>query len=97
MTESYSKLLTEFETRVRHLVLFCDKLKSENEQLKHSLLEHQETILQQKETIQQLTDRYNRLKLGQYLSTEEKDIQEAKQRVNKLVREIDKCIALLNE
>lgn len=97
MIGKYEKLLTDFETRIRHLLLLCDKLKLENVRLKQQLRDEQEKAMRQEAAIRQLTDQYERLKFGGYLSTRENDIQQAKLRVNKLVREIDKCIALLNE
>ena len=41
--------------------------------------------------------KYTNLKTARTISLYDKDIKEAKQRLTGLVREVDKCIALLNE
>ena len=41
--------------------------------------------------------RYNDLKTATAISLDGSDVKETKQRLTKLVREVDKCIALLNE
>ena len=45
----------------------------------------------------ELNRRYNDLKTATAISLDGSDVKETKQRLTKLVREVDKCIALLNE
>lgn len=49
-----------------------------------------------KRKIAELTENYNRIKLAKHLVHASGDKVEMKFKVNELVREIDKCIALLN-
>jgi predicted nucleic acid-binding Zn-ribbon protein len=51
----------------------------------------------QNQTIQQLNDKNKVLKLSSSIQDEQGDNKAAKQKINELVREIDKCIALLNK
>ena len=44
----------------------------------------------------ELEHRYNNLKLAKVLTSETEEGHDAKIKVNRIVREIDKCIALLN-
>jgi len=44
-----------------------------------------------------LEAQYTDLKMARTLSLYDKDIKDTKQRLTSLVREIDRCIALLNE
>jgi len=44
-----------------------------------------------------LTTKYDNLKLAKMLSHGENDVKSAQQRVSRLVREIDRCIALIHE
>ena len=53
-------------------------------------------LLQKEREIESLETKYNTLKLAKSISGENNDMQDAKIKVNSLVREIDKCIALLN-
>ena len=51
----------------------------------------------QNNTIQQLNEKNKVLKLSSSIQGEHGDNKAAKQKINELVREIDKCIALLNK
>ena len=47
--------------------------------------------------LRQLEAKYINLKNARILSINDNDLRDTKQRLAKLVREVDKCIALLNE
>jgi hypothetical protein len=97
MTDEQQKLLTNFETRVRQLMLLCESLRGEKTELE-KVLESKEIALKGvKEDIRNLTIRYDNLKLAKMISSGESDVKGAQQRLSRLVREIDKCIALVNE
>jgi predicted nucleic acid-binding Zn-ribbon protein len=54
-------------------------------------------VLQEREnTIKELETKYERVKLSGALLGEGENASEAKIKINELVREIDKCVALLN-
>ena len=97
MTEEEKKLLNSFETQLRHLIYLHDELKRENAELK-KLLEN-EKLKNEKVQAQydELEVSYTNLKTATAISLNGSDVKEAKLRLSKLVREVDKCIALLNE
>jgi hypothetical protein len=97
MTEEEKKLLNSFETQLRHLIYLHDKLKRENAELK-KLLEN-EKLKNEKVQAQydELEVSYTNLKTATAISLNGSDVKETKLRLSKLVREVDKCIALLNE
>ena len=97
MTEEEKKLLNSFETQLRHLIYFHDVLKRENAELK-KLLEN-EKLKNEKVQAQydELEVSYTNLKTATAISLNGSDVKETKLRLSKLVREVDKCIALLNE
>ena len=97
MTEEQQKILTSFETRVRQLMLFCDSLKREKAELENALEIKEEALRKSEELIRDLNSRYDNLKVATMISFGKTDIKGAKQKLSGLVREIDKCIALLNE
>jgi hypothetical protein len=59
--------------------------------------EREEKIKQMELSSQKLEAMYTDLKTARTLSLYDKDIKDTKQKLSGLVREIDKCIALLNE
>ncbi len=97
MTEEEKKLLNSFETQLRHLIYLHYKLKRENAELK-KLLEN-EKLKNEKVQAQydELEVSYTNLKTATAISLNGSDVKETKLRLSKLVREVDKCIALLNE
>ena len=97
MTEEEKKLLNSFETQLRHLIYLHDELKRENAKLK-KLLEN-EKLKNEKVQAQydELEVNYTNLKTATTISLNGSDVKETKLRLSKLVREVDKCIALLNE
>lgn len=69
----------------------------EIERLQKILFEKEEKLKQMEISRQKLEDMYTDLKTARTLSLYDKDIKDTKQKLSGLVREIDKCIALLNE
>ena len=57
----------------------------------------QDQLEKKRQNVSELKDKNKILKLSASLQGEEQDTQAARQRINELVREIDKCIALLNK
>ena len=97
MTEEDRKLIGSFEGKLRHFMFLYDELKQENADLKHLLMQKEQEILQLEQSKKELEVQYTDLKMARTLSLYDKDIKDTKQRLSSLVREIDRCIALLNE
>ena len=97
MTEEEKKLWSTFETQLRQLMYLHDELKRENAGLR-KLLEN-EKLKNEKVQAQydELEVNYTNLKTATAISLNGSDVKETKLRLSKLVREVDKCIALLNE
>ena len=74
-----------------------EELEQENARLKKVLLQKDEEIRQLEQSRKDLEAQYTDLKMARTISLYDKDIKDTKQRLSGLVREIDKCIALLNE
>ena len=64
-------------------------LTKENDNLKRYLQEHNEKV-------KELETKYERIKISGALMGDGDGAVEAKQKINELVREIDRCVALLN-
>lgn len=71
-------------------------LKSQNEQLKQELETAKSRLQAQEMRIAALSEEVNRIKLAKTVVTASGDKAEMKFKVNEMVKEIDKCIALLN-
>jgi FtsZ-binding cell division protein ZapB len=96
MTTEQIELLRLFETRVHQLMLLCDELKKENNELKkqqEDLNESYKTLLKENEN---LKNEYDNLKMARIITVRQDDFGFAKSRLMQLVREVDKCIQLIN-
>ena len=97
MTEDQKRLLAVFEVRVRDLMELCNKQKHKLNELT-TVLNHKETELKQAiKMIEELNTKCDKLLTARIVSTNEEEMKNARMRLSKLVREVDKCIALLNE
>ncbi len=96
MTEEDKKLLSTFEARLRHLLYEYQQLKQKNEELKEVIRKKNETIEEIQSNYKSLDTKYANLKLAKIISINDSEAKDTKQRLSKLVREVDKCIALLN-
>ncbi|NDV66005.1 hypothetical protein [Bacteroides sp. 224] len=97
MTKEEKELLQTFEARIRHLIHLHDELKRENHGLKQLLEEKEQEIEKGLADYKKLESDYSNLKTAMTISLNGSDVKETKLRLSKLVREVDKCIALLNE
>ena len=97
MTEKENNLLAVFEERVRELTQLCDDRKRCIENLKDSLNKNDEKRRQAEQNAEVFQAKYENLLAARKLAEDENEFQNVRKRVNKLVREVDTCIALLNE
>lgn len=95
MKEDDLQLVRLLETRVRQLILRNKELRQQNAQLWQQVTEDDAQMQALKEQNQQLQAQYADLKTARMLQLSDNDTRNARQRMTKLVREIDKCIAIL--
>ena len=77
-------------------MLFCDRLKSDNAKLSALLEEKDAEVKTLKEEVELLGIKYENLKMARALSSQDgQGAEKAKARLAKLVRDVDKCIAML--
>ena len=96
MSSAQEDALELLQQRVQRVLELYSSRKSENEQLIRQNKELEEKIRLEQEKIKDIEDKYNKLKISKALIASSDDVHDAKLKVNRMVREIDKCIALLN-
>ena len=97
MTEEDKNLLNTFDGKLKRLLFLFEKLKEENASLRKLLSEKENEIEAVKNSLKEVEARYADLKAARILSVHDNELRDTKQRLAKLVREVDKCIALLSE
>ena len=89
--------LADIREKVEKLVQENRLLKNENESMRDRIDGLERTVELQKNTLSELTEQNKLIKLAKNLAPEDSDTEELKNKVNELIREIDRCIDLLNE
>ncbi len=87
--------LTTFETRVRQMILRFQELKKENDELYQMVGKNEQDIKALQGQLAQATNDYNALKMAKMIEITDGDLDGAKERVAKLIREVNKCISIL--
>ena len=91
------KTLADFETRVRQLILQFQQLKDENNQLQQQMEEQSQTIEELKARVAQADNDYNSLKMERMLEITDGNLDEAKERLARMIRQVNRCIAILSD
>ena len=87
-----------YEAQVRVLIQQFAELKKENNELKKQIQWRQDDLDRLQKQLDELQQNHDRLLLAyQLLSDNEDDKEFAKKKIDKMVREIDKCLNLLLE
>ncbi|MCX6241265.1 MAG: hypothetical protein NTX43_05605 [Bacteroidetes bacterium] len=93
--DDVTTLVSGIDFKVRKFIALQKKLQNENEQLTIDFNQLKKTSEEQKQVIYGLEEKIRILKLVKMTEGKENN-SDIKARVNELVREIDKCIGLLN-
>ena len=96
MTER-EKTIATFQTRVRDLISHFQELKKENKDLYGMLEKNEQDIQKLKAQLEQKGREYNALKTARMIEVTDGDLQGSKTRLAKLIRDVDKCIAILSD
>jgi len=90
------KILDALEDKVSRVIERARRAENENELLHGQVQTLSDTVKEKDLEIAALKESYQRLKLAKALSVSDDDARNARQQIGKIVREIDKCISLLN-
>ena len=94
---SNEQTIATFQTRVRDLLQRFQELKKENADLYAMVEKNEQDIKQLQAKLAQAGDDYNTLKMAKMMEITDGDLESAKTRVAKLIREVNKCIAILSD
>jgi uncharacterized protein involved in exopolysaccharide biosynthesis len=97
MTNRYEELINAFEKKLRKLISEYKSLQEQNALLKADLDRRQTDLMLAHQEVLELRKNYDHLQLARNLGGSEDERTDSKQRINKMVREIDKCLALLDD
>jgi len=96
MTQN-EKVLATFQTRVRQLILRFQEMKKENEDLYTIVKEDEQKIERLEAELAQSERDYQSLKMAKMMEITDGDLKDSKERLAHLIREVNKCIAVLSD
>jgi len=97
MERSYQDAILRLKNKLQDFITLYEQTEVENMQLIEENTKLKDELHKCHQRSQELESSNERLKLAGSFSLNEEDAKDAKQKVNQMVREIDKCIALLNK
>ena len=71
-------------------------VRGQRDELRRDLEERDEEIRRLQAQVKELQDSYQSLKTAKMLETYDGDVEKSKRRIESLIRQVDRCIALLN-
>ena len=94
---SNQESISTFETRVRQMILLFKQLKQENLDLRAEIEKGQQEINDLQAKLTQANNDFNSLKMAKMMQITDGDLEGAKARVQKMIRNVNKCIAILSD
>lgn len=94
---SNEQTIATFQTRVRDLLQRFQELKKENADLYAMVEKNEQDMKQLQAKLAQADNDYNALKMAKMMEITDGDLESAKARVAKLIRDVNKCIAILSD
>jgi TolA-binding protein len=91
------KTLATFEVRVRQLILSFQELKKENQNMQAMLEKNEQTVNELRQQMKQKQDDYDSLKMAKMIEITDGNLSDAKERLSRLIRDVNKCIAILSD
>ncbi len=96
MSVQQDNISSRIKQKIQLLVSALDRVKQENELLLAQNNELKKLLSEKEQAYIELKEHHDRLKFAKSLQMTNQEVHDAKIKVNRIVREIDKCIALLN-
>ncbi|KPK84964.1 MAG: hypothetical protein AMS27_08635 [Bacteroides sp. SM23_62_1] len=96
MSESDSHNFNQLKEKIKRVIDLYEKEKDKNVTLIRENHELREKVKTTEQSLKDFKTKYDKLKIAKTLVASSNDLHDARLRVNKMVREIDRCIALLN-
>lgn len=96
MTADEKRQMKDFEMSVRQVLALCQRLKDERARLLGSLEKTMQELSDVRRQLEVARQDYANLKTAKMLEISDSDIRNARQRISRLVREVNKCIGMLS-
>ncbi|MEE4196061.1 MAG: hypothetical protein V2I54_00325 [Bacteroidales bacterium] len=97
MTVEQGLILDQVKNKIARVFNLYERLKADHATLEKQNNELKKQLKDKESELEFIKNKYNKLKLAKSILATTGDKHDAKIKINRIVREIDKCIALLNK
>lgn len=97
MSESESQIFNQLKDKISRVIELYDKEKDKNDLLLKENQDLKEKVKTAQQNLDDIQTKYNKLKIAKTIMASSTNLNDARLKVNRMVREIDRCIALLNK
>ncbi|HHV02922.1 MAG: hypothetical protein WCQ69_02080 [Bacteroidales bacterium] len=96
MKPQHAAIINPLKQKIEAFISLHERALTENSELNNKLQTLSEELNIYKKEKEELEQKVEKLQMAGALQTSSEDAKEAKQRIGKLIREIDKCLTMLN-
>jgi hypothetical protein len=96
MSEPESQIFKQLKDKISRVIELYDKEKNKNELLLKENQNLRERVKTAQQNLDDIQTKYDKLKIAKKIMVSSTNLNDARLKVNRMVREIDRCIALLN-
>ena len=89
--------LANFQTRVRQMILRFQELKKESNELRTIIAKNEQDMKDLRAKLTQAENNYMSLKTAKMMEITDGDLESAKARLARMIRDVNKCIAILSD
>lgn len=97
MNSNYHTVINNLKRKIEQIISGYEQLAAENRLIKEELNKCSEELKEYKQLNLELEEKINKLQLAEAFKSSSSDAKEAKQKIAIIIKEIDKCISLLND
>lgn len=90
-------IIQKLKGQIEHIISRYELALSENISLREELDKYKSDLENRNNRIKELEQKVEQMQLAEAFTASSEDVKEAKKRIAKIVREIDKCISMLND
>ncbi len=90
------EILSDLKDKMRKMITLLQRYGTENDELKEKLKEKEELIRQKEMALKNLETKYETLKLAKSISGVSPGNEGARDKINVIIRDLDRCIGLMN-
>lgn len=97
MEKDYQSVIDSLKGKIELIISKYEQVIANNQQLSNELDLCKEQLNFNINKTKEQEEKINKLQLAEAFKASSLDVKEAKQKIGKIIKEIDKCIALLND